>query len=362
MKKGIDYVLVSAVGFLLTIGLIVIASVSSDISIKVSGSPYYYLFRHLLHIMIGLILGYLAFKIKLETVKKYSLFLLLGNLFLFLLIFRFGFSAGGATRWLDLGVLTFQPSELIKLTLLIYLCAWLAKIRETKKKAQSSRSVLICFSFFLVSLLFLYLQKDLSTISVLFAIVFIVYFLSQAPYLNLLALFLFGLSGIIYMIKKTPYRMERVFTLLNPEADPLGKGYQIYQALIAIGSGGFLGLGLGMSRQKLGFLPESMTDAIFPIFNEEAGFVGGVLIILLFLTFLWAGITISKKSNDCFSYLLASGITVWIITQAFVNIGAMTRIIPLTGITLPFMSYGGSHIVAELIGIGLLLNISKNKT
>jgi len=163
------------------------------------------------------------------------------------------------------------------------------------------------------------------------------------------------------LIKLAPYRAARLLVFLKPETDPMGMGYQIKQALIAIGSGGIFGLGLGTSGQRLGFLPQSMADSIFAIMAEETGFVGGLILIALFLVFLWRGFKIGKSSQNKFSQLLAVGISSWIVIQAFINIGSMVGILPLTGIPLPFISYGGSALVSELIGVGILLNISKNK-
>lgn len=167
--------------------------------------------------------------------------------------------------------------------------------------------------------------------------------------------------GFIFLMRTAPYRFNRLLVFLHPETDPMGIGFQIKQALIAVGSGGILGLGLGMSRQKFGFLPQPIGDAIFAVFTEETGFIGALILISLFLVFAWRGLKIVKNSADKFSGLLALGITSWIIIQAFVNIGSMIGILPLSGIPLPFISYGGSHILAEMIAIGLLLNISKNK-
>jgi cell division protein FtsW len=154
--------------------------------------------------------------------------------------------------------------------------------------------------------------------------------------------------------------MKRILVFLNPGIDPMGMGYQMKQILITIGSGGIFGLGLGMSVQKFGWIPQTMSDSIFAIFAEETGFVGSVVLIFLFLLLLWRGFRIAKMSQNKFSQLLAMGISCWICIQAFINIGAMIGLLPLTGIPLPFISYGGSHMVAELIGIGILLNISKS--
>ncbi len=369
MKKSnaVNYVLIFSVGFLLTIGLIVIASVSADSAIKIFGTPYYYLTRHLVYVIIGVFLGFLASKVSLDLIKKYSLFLLSLNILLFAAVSQFGFSAGGATRWLVMGPVMIQPAEFIKLTFIIYLCLWLSKIpegktRRTKKHPENlTKGFLACFSFFVISAIFLYHQPDISSLVILFLVSIIIYFLAKTPLWHTILLFLIGSGGLITLIKLAPYRLNRIQVFLNPETDPMGMGYQIKQALIAIGSGGIFGLGLGMSRQKLGFLPEPMTDAIFAVFSEEAGFVGAALVIILFIIFLYSGITIAKRTSDRFSFLLASGITIWIIIQAFVNMGAMTRIFPLTGVALPFLSYGGSHLIAELVAVGLLVNISRKK-
>jgi len=173
-------------------------------------------------------------------------------------------------------------------------------------------------------------------------------------------LFLIGISSLIALIKVAPYRMARILVFLDPQTDPLGIGYQIKQALIAIGSGGILGLGLGLSQQKFGFLPQPMSDSIFAVFAEESGFLGATLLISLFFLFLFRGIQISKKVNDNFLKLSAVGICCWISLQALINIGSMIGILPLSGTPLPFISYGGSHLIAELTGVGILLNISKN--
>ncbi len=370
MKKNCvaEYLLLFSTGFLLIIGVVIIASVSAVPSQNFFGTPYYYLVRQLVYILVGLSLGYLAYRINLNFIKKYALLPLLANFLLFISVMLFGFSAGGATRWFSLGPVMIQPAEFIKLTFLIYLCLCLSRIAESGKRRLKNKNKnilkghLSCLFFFILSGFFLYSQPDGSNLVILFAISAVVYFVSETPlWHSALALFS-GVGGIFALVKLAPYRLGRVEVFLNPEIDPMGAGYQIKQIMIAIGSGGIFGLGLGMSRQKLGFLPEAMGDAIFAVFSEEAGFLGSALVVLLFMTFLWSGLTIAKKSTDKFSSLLAVGITSWIIIQAFVNIGAMLNVLPLVGVALPFLSYGGSHLVAEFIAVGLLLNIAKNKT
>ncbi len=359
--------LIISVAFLLLIGFIIIVSVSTIPAQEKIGNAYYYIIRHLLNIILGVFLAFIIFKINLDLIKKYAVIFLSLNILILGFVLKFGFSSGGATRWLAIGPITIQPSEFLKLTFLIYFSLWLSKISDfvstKKKKIKNNKNILIglglCFFFFLISTLILVKQKDASTLMVLFSITLITYFISKTPIWQNILLVLLGTAGLWGLIKFTPYRIERLEVFLNPGFDPMGIGYQIKQISIAIGSGGLFGLGLGMSRQKFGFLPEAMSDAIFAILSEEAGFVGAAFVVLCFVIFLLSGFSISKNTNDNFSKIITIGITSWIMTQALINMGAMVGLLPLTGIPLPFISYGGSHILAELMAIGLLLNISR---
>jgi cell division protein FtsW len=359
--------LILSVAFLLLIGFIAIVSVSTIPAQEKIGNAYYYIIRHLFYIITGLSLGLLVFNLKIDFIKKYSIVFLMINIFFLAMVLKFGFSAGGATRWLAIGPITIQPTEFLKLTLLIYFSLWLSKIsefvlskkRKNKNKNNSRIGFIICSFIFILSFLILMEQKDLSSMMVLFLIMFVIYFVSGTPIWHNVLIFLLGAGGLYGLIKFAPYRIERLQVFLNPNIDPMGIGYQIKQISIAIGSGGLFGLGVGMSRQKFGFLPEAMTDAIFAILSEETGFIGAGLVILCFIVFLWSGFSISKNISDSFSMLLVIGITSWITIQALINIAAMLSLVPLTGIPLPFVSYGGSHIVAELMAIGLLLNVSR---
>jgi len=212
----------------------------------------------------------------------------------------------------------------------------------------------------LISLLLIY-QPDISTLGIIFLVSALMYFLANTPLWHSILIILIGAGGIFSLIKLAPYRANRLLVFLNPETDPMGIGYQIKQILIAVGSGGISGLGLGMSHLRLGFIPQSISDSIFAILAEEAGFIGSCFLILLFLIFLWRGFKIGKLCQNKFSQLAAIGITSWITVQAFMNIGSMIGTLPLTGIPLPFISYGGSALVSELIGVGILLNISKSR-
>ena len=221
-------------------------------------------------------------------------------------------------------------------------------------------SVLIPFLAILgVIAAFLIYQSDATTLGIIILSAFIMYFSANTFLLHPIIIFPIGVGVLYALIKTESYRLRRLLVFLNPNIDPMGIGYQLKQALIAVGSGGIFGLGLGMSGQKFGFIPHPMSDSIFAILAEETGFLGSFILIILFLAFTLGVFRIAKKSQDKFSRYFAVGFGSWICLQAFINIGAMIGIFPLAGIPLPFVSYGGSHLITELAGMGLLLNILK---
>ena len=366
--KKTDLILLGTVTILLTFGALIIASVSASLSQIRFGTTYYYLNHQLFFGLIpGIILGFTAYKINLALIKKWAPLLFLFNIIVLILVFvpKIGFSAGGATRWLNLGPVSFQPSELLKLTFILYLASWLSsriENKNVKKLPPNFSQTLVAFLIaILVVGLLLFLQPDVSTFVIIISVAVIVYFLAGMPFWHMFLFFLIGAVSMLILTPLAPYRFKRILVFLKPETDPMGIGYQIKQALISIGSGGIFGLGLGVSGQKSGYLPYSMSDSIFAVIAEETGFIGSAVLIVLFLIFLWQGFKIAKNSNDKFSKLLAFGITSWILMQTFINIGSMTGILPLVGIPLPFFSYGGSALLIELVAVGLLLNISKQK-
>lgn len=377
----IDYSLLYIVLFLLIAGIVILTSVSASFSQEKSGSSYSFLFHQIIFGLIpGLFLGFLAFRAPINFFKKWAPLLFGINLIFMVLIFipGIGSEVFGASRWIGLGPLSFQPSEFLKLTFILYLSLWLANRLEKEKlisKVKSKKEdkplftltnleeqTLIPFLAIIGTVgLLLILQPDISTLGVIVLVSFLIYFLAGTPIKHSVMIILGGITVLATLIKLAPYRTQRLAVFLNPEIDPMGLGYQIKQALIAVGSGGIMGLGLGMSRQKLGFLPQPMADSIFAIFAEEAGFIGSFILVSLFIAFAWKGFNISKRSSDKFCQFVGIGITSWIVIQGFVNMGSMLGILPLTGIPLPFISYGGTHIIVELVGVGILLNISKNK-
>jgi len=366
--RSFDYPLLIVSAALLVLGILILSSVSAVFSQEKFGNPTYFLFHQMLYGLIpGLILGFLAFQIPLAYIKKWVFPLFFLNLVILGLVFlpQFGFQSGGATRWIALGPFSFQPAEFLKVTFLLYLAALISSrnidLSPLSRKSKKFNPMLIVFLILLGTLtLFLALQPNVGTLSVIFLTATLVYFAAGTPLWQTAFVILIGTGGLFSLIKIAPYRFDRILVFLNPAIDPLGIGYQVKQSLIAVGSGGIFGLGLGMSRQKFGFLPQSIGDSIFAIFAEEGGFIGAAILVFLFLFFLWRGFQISKRSKTAFLKLAALGISLWIGIQAFVNISSMIGILPLTGIPLPFISYGGSHLVAELIGVGILLNISKH--
>ena len=268
---------------------------------------------------------------------------------LVVLLPHFSLSALGARRWISIGPINFQPSEFIKLGLALYL----AKVASKKMKPISYFLPVVGVAFLIM------LQPDLGTTLIVATIGLSQIFVSGVSLLYFGAALLIGAFGTLVMILVSPYRKDRLLTFFESTRDPLGKSYHIRQVLLGLGSGGIFGVGFGASRQKYLFLPEASTDSIFAVIAEELGLIGAIAIILLFLYFLFKGLKIARSAPDDFSKILATGITAWIGGQAFLNIASMVALVPLTGIPLPFLSYGGSSLVMVLTACGILLNISK---
>lgn len=359
-KSKINLTLLFTVLALLVVGVIMLFSASAVVGLS-RGDGAFYAKRQLLSIAGGLFVLFIAYKIDYRVWRRLALPLFVFSLALLILVLAspLGISAQGARRWLNLGVSTFQPVELAKLAVIFYLSAWLA--RSAAETVRDFRKGLLFFAFILGSLFFLVIfQPDLGSFIVIAAVAAVLYFaggasLKQLAFLGLAALILLGAA-----VLAAPYRLQRITTFLNPAADPLGAGYHAQQAVLAVGSGGLLGAGLGHSRQKFLYLPEVVGDSLFAVIAEELGFIFSLAIIVFFLLLLKEGIKISKNAPDKFGQLVAFGIVFWLCFQAFVNIGAILGLLPLTGIPLPFMSFGGSAILVSLAGVGILLNIHKN--
>lgn len=351
--KRIDILLLFLVVFLTLFGLLMIYNVSSYVAFRDFSDKYYYLKEQSLWIVLGF-LG-LAFFSFFNYRKFYNLALPLLIVAIILLVLVFvpgiGVSALGARRWIDAGAFVLQPAEFVKLSLAIYLAAWFSK----KEKGRF-------FSFLLllgVVVLLVMLQPDMGTAVIILSLALIVYFLEGASILHLLLLIPVVSILSFLFIKLEPYRAARLSAFLNPNQSLETSGYHIKQILIALGMGGLTGVGLGNSLQKYAYLPEVTTDSIFAIIAEEIGFIGALVLIILFVLVIWRGFFIAVKTQDKFGKLLAGGIISFLAVQMFINLAAQTALIPLTGVPLPFISYGGSSLIVDLCAVGILLNISK---
>jgi cell division protein FtsW len=360
MKKKPDHILLGTIAITLLVGIAALLSASIVESQKNSGEIYSYFIHQLVYgVGIGIVLGFIAYKVNYKKWRPLALPILLVSLFLLVLVFvpEISIESGGAKRWFAIYSFTFQPSEFAKLAFVIYLAAWLdARSKILKNWNASFVPFLIMISIFGGLIAF---QPDLGTLGIISLTAAFMYLVAGANIAQMGTIAVLGIGTLVALLKIYPYKMDRITSFFDRSNDPLGISYQINQALLAIGSGGLLGVGLGKSIQKYAFLPEPMNDSIFAVWAEEAGFVGSIFLVCLFLLIAFRGLRIAKKSKDRFGKMVAFGITFWIISQAFVNIGAMIGLFPLTGIPLPLVSYGGSSMVVTLVGFGILLNISK---
>ncbi|MDP2641587.1 MAG: putative lipid II flippase FtsW [Candidatus Yanofskybacteria bacterium] len=361
---GPDAILLAICLLLIFSGFLILASVSASFSLQKTGSTFFYLNHQLLVGLFGFFAAFALYLLPIGLIKKWSFAALAGTVLLLLAVFLPGVGGeiGGAQRWLFLGPVSFQPSELLKLSFVLYLATFLGARAKASLSKKESISLLVLPFLAVCGLIGIILlrQPDMSTLGVISLTGLSMYFLAGTPLFHTVAFLAAGGGAALLFALSSPYRLSRIKVLFDPSLDPLGQGWQIKQALIGIGSGGLTGLGL--SFQKFGMLPEPMSDSVFAVFAEEMGFLGAVFLIALFLAFAWRGFTISRRAVDAFSQLAAAGITLWITLQAFIHMGALTGILPLTGIPLPFISYGGSSLVVELMALGILLNISRRQT
>ena len=333
------------------IGLVAIADASAPQALSAYGDKFFFLKQQLVWAGIGLVVLFIVSKIHYTLWEKLALplFFISVGFLLLVLIPQFSLDALGARRWISIGSFNFQPSELIKLSL----CIYLAKVASKSKSALSYFIPLVLVAGLIM------LQPDLGTTLVIAIFALSQIFISEVSLLYFGGALITGILGVIGLIIFSPYRKDRLLTFLEMTQDPLGKSYHIRQVLLALGSGGIFGVGIGASKQKYLFLPESSTDSIFAVIAEELGLIGSVVLILLFGYFIFKGLRIAMNAPDKFSKVLAVGISTWIGGQAFLNIASMTALVPLTGIPLPFISYGGSSFIMIMTACGILLNISK---
>ncbi len=350
-KKSWDSKLLFIVLLLLSLGLIAVADASAPQAVNVFSDKYYFVKQQLVWGGIGLVLLLIVSRIHYSVWERLATPLFWISVFVLLLVLipGLGISALGAQRRIELGFLSFQPSELTKLTLAIYL----ARVASKGKGTLAYILPLGVLGFLIM------LQPDLGTTLVTMGIGMAQIFYSGVNLFHIFGVGALGGLATVVLILTSPYRRDRFLTFLQQSQDPLGRDYHVRQILLALGSGGIIGAGLGQSRQKYLFLPEAATDSIFAIIAEEVGFIGSLVIIFIFAAFIYRGIAIARGAPDKFSQILALGITAWIGGQAILNIAAMVALVPLTGIPLPFFSYGGSSLIMILLSCGILLSISR---
>lgn len=359
--SGVDFPLLISAGILLLIGLLVLSSASLGVGALRFNDSYYYV-KHQLFFgaAVGTLLFLLGLSLTISVWKKYALFLLLGSFVITILVFipGIGFRFSGAQRWIHAAGVSIQPSELLKFSFVLYLSAWLA---NRKKHIASFSEGFMPFLFMtgIVGSL-LVLQPDVGTLGVLSLTALSLFFIAGGKLKQIAAAALIGvlLLGILVLVE--PYRMSRILTFINPDSDVIAGGYQIHQALVAIESGGIFGKGFGFGTQKFRNLPEPLGDSIFAVFAEELGFFGSAVLLSLFAFFIVRILHIAKNAADSFAAFLAAGLGFLIFWQAFINIGAISGVLPLTGLPLPFVSYGGTALAFLLGEVGIILKISKS--
>ena len=312
--------------------------------------------------LIGLFLMIMVSKIDYRTYYKYSNIILLISFILLILVLIPGIGTirNGSRSWFGLGPLGIQPSEAAKISLIIFTSKYLSLNERYIESFFNGVLPILVVIFIFFGLIML--QPDLGTGLILLLSIVALLFISGVSMKLFITGGLLGIIGIIILIIIAPYRMDRITSFINPWKDPLGTGFQMIQSLYAIGPGGLLGLGLGNSIQKHFYLPEPQTDFIFSIISEELGVVGAIIVIGLFLIILYRSIRISLNTKDLFSKYLSFGIIFQLIFQAIMNLSVVVGLIPVTGVTLPFLSYGGSSLLVSMTSIGIILNISKNNT
>ncbi|MDD4170042.1 MAG: putative lipid II flippase FtsW [Desulfotomaculaceae bacterium] len=357
-KKSPDFVLFLIVMSLLSLGVVMVFSASEYSTMVNYNDSFHYFKQQLAWALLGLVAMFIMVRYDYWRLKRYILpiIIIAFVLLVMVLIPGIGREVNDARRWIDLGLLRFAPAELVKLCIIIFTAYGLS---QQKGRINNFNGILPYLIVMVLAAGLILLQPDLGTAMSLACIVLIMLFAAGARMAHLGSMAVAGIVAIGFAIALEPYRMRRFLAFLDPWADPLDTGFHTIQGLYAIGSGGLFGLGLGQSKQKFLYLPENHTDFIFAIIGEELGFIGASLVILLFALFIWRGLKIAVTSTDPFASLLATGITAWVGIQAVINIGGVTGSLPVTGITLPFISYGGTSLLLTMIGVGVLLNISR---
>jgi cell division protein FtsW len=345
---------------LLSIGVVMVYSASAIVAADRFHDPYFFLKKQLFWALLGAGCLWLMLRLDYRRLERWVLPLLLaaGALLVLVLIPPIGQAINGTRRWIRLGPVSFQPAELAKLALVVYLAAFLAKKRGALADFRRDLLPPLAVAGALAALVFV--QPDLGNCLTLLALTFALLFLAGGRVAHLALVLAPALPLLAIAVWMAPYRLRRITAFVDPWGDPRGSGFQIIQSWLALGNGGILGQGIGGSRQKLFYLPESHTDFIFAIIGEELGFLGAAAVVALFVVLVWRGLRIGLRAPDPFGAYLALGITVLIATQTLVNLGVVTGLLPTKGLPLPFISFGGSALLVTMLSTGVLLNISQH--
>lgn len=354
-----DLQLLAVTAGLVVFGLVALASATGPTGFSKFGDSYYFFKRQLLFgVLPGLFVLFVAARTPIERIKRVAPLMIIAAAVLLCLGFIPGLRAEyGSGSWITVFGASLQPSEIAKLCLVLYFAHWLA--RRDEEQIRGFWSGFVPFGITVAIVIGLMMaQSDLGTTAVIIAFLFSMYISAGAALKHLAVLFAAGVAMFAVFIKIAPYRADRLKIFLRPDLDPQGVGYHINQAMLAIGSGGWFGLGLGKSRQKFQYLPEVAGDSIFAVVSEELGFIVAAAVLLAFLYLIYRGMRIAEQASDPFSRYAAVGITTWIGFQAVLNISAMVGLMPLTGVPLPFVSHGGTAMLANLAAVGVLASIS----
>lgn len=358
-----DVGLVLIMGILLMAGLVTIYSISPVLSQELldGGESNEFFYRQLAHVALGVVVFVIAANTPLRWWRKALPWLAAAAVVALSLMFipQLSITEGGATRWLDLGIASFQPAELLKLVVLIAAAAWFAGLSREEVGDYKHALVPVLLVLGVIGLFVLLHQRDLGSMLIITAVAAAIFFVSGVPWRQLGILAAAGGAAGVLSVITAPHRLERLSTFFQPEGGLAESSYHLHQALIAVGSGGLFGLGLGGSVQVYGYLPEAANDSIFAIIAETFGLVGALTVVGLFALLIGRCLIVAGRAPDTFSRLLVIGVATWIGLQALMNIMAMIGIIPLTGITLPFISYGGSSLVLVMAAMGIVTHISK---
>lgn len=357
---GPDYPLIAVIAVLCVIGLIVSYSASYALGYAQYDDANYFVKRQFTFLVLGALIAAVLMRLDYHILFRLSPLLMFGTVIALaaVLLPGIGVNQNGAHRWINLGPLpALQPSEFAKLAVLIYMAAWLSAKGEIVEDMRLGVMPFVGMVGFIAALIML--EPDMGTTIMVAAITGTLFFVAGAKLTHVLALASAGLVCGMILLLTSGYRAERLLSFTHAETDPEGLGFQTLQLLVAFGSGGFTGLGLGVSRQKFFYIPGSHTDGILAIVGEELGFIGVAVVLLLFGFMLWRGLRIARRAPDRFGSLLVVGVLAWISFQLIINVGGVTRSMPLTGIPLPFLSYGGSALLTLLAGVGIVLSVSR---